>query len=282
MSDTFPRQYARTQRLTLGDPRTITVAADGQRVLFARSWRRRRPGELLVGARHRHGRGAAGRRPPAPAGCCRRRAPSDRGAAATRTNARRRRRRHHPTPDAASTVAAFDASAGTCSWQGCCRARRELVVDGPVFDPAPTRPVATCVAYVCGRTAAHRRARWQQLGALGDEHPDISEALRLYRRRRDGRHRVTGGAPTRRNSTRADIGPVQRWYISDPANPDQQANEVATLPPAPPTPTSRCTCWRSMRQYRSGLGRHLPVPRRRAVGRFPAGCCYSSVAISAR
>ena len=37
MSDTFPRQYARTQRLTLGDPRTITVAADGQRVLFARS-----------------------------------------------------------------------------------------------------------------------------------------------------------------------------------------------------------------------------------------------------
>ena len=25
MSDTFPRQYARTQRLTLGDPRTIGV-----------------------------------------------------------------------------------------------------------------------------------------------------------------------------------------------------------------------------------------------------------------
>ena len=37
MSDTFPRQYARTQRFTLGDPRTISVSADGQRVAFARS-----------------------------------------------------------------------------------------------------------------------------------------------------------------------------------------------------------------------------------------------------
>ncbi|HAP76673.1 MAG TPA: S9 family peptidase, partial [Acidimicrobiaceae bacterium] len=35
--DTFPRQYARTQRLTLGEPRTLTVSPDGQRVVFARS-----------------------------------------------------------------------------------------------------------------------------------------------------------------------------------------------------------------------------------------------------
>src|SRR5262245_17966633 len=35
--DTFPRQYARTQRLTLGEPRTITVSPDGQRVVFCRS-----------------------------------------------------------------------------------------------------------------------------------------------------------------------------------------------------------------------------------------------------
>ena len=34
---TFPRQYARTQRLTLGDPRTVTVSPDGQRVVFCRS-----------------------------------------------------------------------------------------------------------------------------------------------------------------------------------------------------------------------------------------------------
>ncbi len=37
MSDTFPRQYARTQRLTLGEPRSFVVSPDGGRVVFLRS-----------------------------------------------------------------------------------------------------------------------------------------------------------------------------------------------------------------------------------------------------
>ena len=37
MSDTFPRQYARTQRLSLGEPRSFTVSPDGSRVIFIRS-----------------------------------------------------------------------------------------------------------------------------------------------------------------------------------------------------------------------------------------------------
>ena len=36
-ADTFPRQYARTQRLTLGEPRNIVVSPDGARVVFVRS-----------------------------------------------------------------------------------------------------------------------------------------------------------------------------------------------------------------------------------------------------
>jgi len=35
--DSFPRQHARTQRLTLGEPRNFTVSPDGSRVVFARS-----------------------------------------------------------------------------------------------------------------------------------------------------------------------------------------------------------------------------------------------------
>ena len=35
--DTFPRQQARTRRFTLGEPRTLTVSPDGQRVVFLRS-----------------------------------------------------------------------------------------------------------------------------------------------------------------------------------------------------------------------------------------------------
>ena len=31
--DTFPRQYARTQRLTLGEPRNVVVSPDGRRVV---------------------------------------------------------------------------------------------------------------------------------------------------------------------------------------------------------------------------------------------------------
>lgn len=37
MTDSFPRQFARTQRLTLGEPRNIVVSPDGKRVLFLRS-----------------------------------------------------------------------------------------------------------------------------------------------------------------------------------------------------------------------------------------------------
>ena len=36
-ADTFPRQYARTRRLSLGEPRSITVLAGGATVLFLRS-----------------------------------------------------------------------------------------------------------------------------------------------------------------------------------------------------------------------------------------------------
>ena len=37
MSDTFPRQYARTRRFSLGTPRNLTVSPDGERVVFLRS-----------------------------------------------------------------------------------------------------------------------------------------------------------------------------------------------------------------------------------------------------
>jgi dipeptidyl-peptidase-4 len=37
VADTFPRQHARTQRFTLGAPRSIAVSPDGERVVFCRS-----------------------------------------------------------------------------------------------------------------------------------------------------------------------------------------------------------------------------------------------------
>ena len=36
-ADSFPQQYARTQRLSLGEPRNISVSSDGKHVLYLRS-----------------------------------------------------------------------------------------------------------------------------------------------------------------------------------------------------------------------------------------------------
>jgi dipeptidyl-peptidase-4 len=36
-NDTFPRQYARTQRLSLGEPRSFTLSPCSQRLVFARA-----------------------------------------------------------------------------------------------------------------------------------------------------------------------------------------------------------------------------------------------------
>ena len=35
--ESFPRQSARTQRYTLGEPRDVVVSPDGQRIVFLRS-----------------------------------------------------------------------------------------------------------------------------------------------------------------------------------------------------------------------------------------------------
>ena len=76
VDDTFPRQHARTQRFTLGAPRNVTVAANGERVAFLRSggpedpvtalWALDLPdGEERIVADPAHPAGRGRRRPPA-------------------------------------------------------------------------------------------------------------------------------------------------------------------------------------------------------------------------
>ena len=241
MSDTFPRQYARTQRLTLGDPRTITVAADGQRVLFARS----RAGDDPVNCLWVLDIAAGEER--LVADPLRLLDAADDEHLPIEERLRRERMREGAggitsyATDAASTVAAFALGghlfvAGLLSGQA-----RELVVDGPVFDPRPD-PVATCVAYVCGRTLRIAELDGSSWELAGDEHPDISWGSADFIAAEEmGRYRGYWWSPDGAAiaATRADIGPVQRWYISDPANPDQQANEVAY--PAAGTPNADVT-----------------------------------------
>ena len=177
--DTFPRQYARTHRLTLGEPRTITVSPDGRRVVFVRSRGGSDPvnclwvldvavaddepvGDerlvadplvLLAGGDDdlpRGGAGAARAGPGAGRGC------------------RRVRHRRHGHRRRVRAVAAG------CSWPACCRGwPASSPVEGPVFDPRPD-PLARRLAYVRGRTLRIAELDGTSRELAGEEDPDVS------------------------------------------------------------------------------------------------------------
>ena len=93
-NDTFPRQYARTRRLTLGEPRNLVVSPDGQRIVFIRSRVRRRSGQLPLHARPRDGRRAVDRRSVDSARAARSRRRAARRTGASRAHARDGNGRH--------------------------------------------------------------------------------------------------------------------------------------------------------------------------------------------
>ena len=228
MSDTFPRQYARTQRFTLGDPRTVTVSADGQRVTFVRSRAGDDPVNCLWVLDVATGEERLVADPLQLLDTI------DDEALPTEERLRRERMREGASgitayaTDTAATVTAF-ALAGKLYVAGMLSGQaRELVVDGPVYDPRPD-PVATCVAYVCGRTLRIAELDGSSWELAGDELDEVSwgsadfiaaEEMDRFR----GYWWSPDGAAIA--ATRVDVEAVQRWYISDPANPDQPANEV--------------------------------------------------------
>ena len=228
MTDTFPRQYARTQRFTLGDPRTITVSADGQRVLFARSRAGDDPVNCLWVLDVATGEERLVGDPLLLLGVV------DDEALPTEERLRRERMREGASgitsyaTDTAATVTAF-ALAGKLFVAGLLSGQsRELDVEGPVFDPRPD-PVATRVAYVCGRTLRIAELDGTSWELAGEEAPEISWGSADFIAAEEmGRHRGYWWSPDGAAiaATRVDIDRVQRWYISDPANPDQPANEV--------------------------------------------------------
>lgn len=229
--DTFPRQYARTQRLTLGEPRDITVARDGTRVVFARS----RAGDdpvnclwvldvatgderlvadplqlldLVTGADDAH----------LPAEERARRERMREGAAGVTAYA----------TDDGVTVSAFTLAgrlfvAGLVSGMA-----RELAVEGPVFDPRPD-PVATRVAYVSGRALRIAELDGSSWELAGEADPTISWGSADFIAAEE-MHRFRGywwspdGAAIA--ACRVDTSPVQRWYIANPAEPQQPADEI--------------------------------------------------------
>jgi dipeptidyl-peptidase-4 len=242
MTDSFPRQQARTQGFSLGVPRSFQISPDGSRVAFLRSQGGDDPVTCLwvidVGTGQE--RLAAD---PAKA--------SSAGGAMTETErAIRERTRERAggitgfAADAALKVAAF-ALAGRVYLADLAgdASPREIPARAPAFDPRPD-PAGQRVAYVCeGALRVTDLATGEDTEIIGPGgEPGLSYGLAEFIAAEEmGRTRGYWWAPdgTALLVARVDSTPVHRWYIADPANPARPAAEAAY--PAAGTPNAGVT-----------------------------------------
>ena len=223
--ESFPRQSARTRRFTLGEPRSFTVCADGQRVLFLRSlsgtdartglWSLDSSGEerLVVD--------------PTSLG--------DGDDVPAEERARRERARETASgvvayaADAAGRLVSFAISGEVWVVDVEQGSPRRLAASTPAFDPRPD-PTGQRIAYVHGRqlrvvgadgtgdeavaASDEETVSWGRAEFVAAEEMD---RLRGYWWSPDGDALLVA---------RVDEAPVPTWWIADPAHPDSPPTEV--------------------------------------------------------
>ena len=243
VTDTFPRQAARTRGFTLGVPRSFHLSPDGTTVVFLRSRTGADPMTCLWALDVGTGRE---RLIADPAGLARPGAEDDPVEKARRERARERADGIVAFgTDSQCTVAAF-ALAGTVYLAGLrpgAEGVRELSTRTPSADPRPD-PTGRLVAYVSdGALRVHDigtgddRAIADPGGAGG-----ISFGLAEFIAAEEmDRARGYWWAPdgTAILTARVDETPVQFWHIADPANPAHPARAVRY--PAAGTPNASVT-----------------------------------------
>jgi dipeptidyl-peptidase-4 len=243
LTDTFPRQSARTQRFTLGAPRDVTVSADGARVAFLRSGGPEDPvtalwvldlpdgGERVVADPHELL--AEGGDLPAEERARRERArESAAGITAYATDDRHR--------IAASALAGRLVIADLV--EGTARLVETSTV---VIDPRPD-PSGRRVAWVDGRSlwVAELDDPASARQVAGEDDPEVRWGVAEFVAAEEmDRHRGYWWAPhgDALLVARVDDTPVQRWWIADPARPDQPPTEVAY--PAAGTADADVSAW---------------------------------------
>jgi len=259
MTDTFPRQQARTQKFSLGAPRSFQISPDGSKVAFLRSKSGTDPVTCLWVLDLPAGPGHSASEPRLVVD------PVTIGAGADEPEeerARRERSRESASgvvafaTDAAFTMAAFAVS-GQVYTTG-------LTPDGPgpaaakaltpAIDPRPD-PSGQRVAYVCDgavRITDPRTGMDTELigprtaGPAGPDGADgaagsgeVTYGLAEYVAAEEmDRHRGYWWAPdgSAMLVARVDNSPVNQWFISDPANPDHRPAQ--TRYPAAGTPNA--------------------------------------------
>ncbi|MDJ0465405.1 prolyl oligopeptidase family serine peptidase [Streptomyces sp. H27-C3] len=227
---TFPRQFARTQRFTLGAPRAFTVSPDEARVVFLRAPSGTdRANALWVLDLE---------------GSAQERIAADPqvllGGAAEQLSAQERARRERSREgsagivgyavDGAVELAAFALSGRLFVAELRAGTARELPAAGPVIDPRPS-PDGRHIAYVAGgalRMVGADGSGDRGLAEPEDEHTTYGLA-EFVAAEEMGRTRGFWWSPEsdRLLVARADDAAVTRWWISDPAHPDQEPSAVA-------------------------------------------------------
>lgn len=235
----FPRQFARTQRFTLGAPRAFTVSPDGNRVLYLRSSSGTdRTNQLWVLDLERGAQERVAADPQALLGG------ADEQLSA-QERARRERSREGSAGivgyavDAAAELAAFALSGRLFTAELRAGSTREIRVPGSAIDPRPS-PDGRLVAYVTGGALRVVGADGEGDKALAEpEDAHVSYGLAEFVAAEEmQRSRGYWWAPDSQSLlvARADDSAVQRWWIADPAHPDREPAQVGY--PAAGTPNA--------------------------------------------
>ncbi|MFE7625584.1 prolyl oligopeptidase family serine peptidase [Streptomyces sp. NPDC057509] len=237
----FPLQFARTMRFTLGAPRAFTVSPDGGRVVYLRSGSGTDRSNRLWVLDLAGGAAPRERLVADPAALL--------GGSTERLSAQERARRERSREgssgivgyavDGAAELAAFALSGKVYVADLVSGTARALPVPGPVIDPRPS-PDGRHVAYVSKGALRVVSASGEEDRALAE--PDdahVTYGLAEFVAAEEmGRSRGFWWSPEsdRLLVARVDDSPVRRWWIAAPAHPDRRPAEVAY--PAAGTPNA--------------------------------------------
>ena len=241
MTESFPRQEARTRRFTLGVPRAFRISPDGTRVAFLRTQDGGDPVTCLwvldVG------------RGPERLVADPRRLGGDEEDLSPQERARRERVREQADGIVAYATDA-DLVTAIFPWSGRVytvdlthpdATPHEVLVAAPALDPRPD-PTGKRLAYVCAgalRVASLADPTEDQVLADPQGAPHVTFGLAEFIAAEEmDRHRGYWWSPdgSALLVARVDETLVPRWHIADPANPERPPAEVAY--PAAGTPNA--------------------------------------------
>ncbi|MFI9327301.1 prolyl oligopeptidase family serine peptidase [Kitasatospora sp. NPDC052868] len=252
-ADTFPRQYARTLRYTVGAPRSFSVASDGSRVVFLRSLPRTPAGEAPVAGDRANrlwtldtatGEERIAADPVALLG-------GDEEDLSPAEKARRERSREGSAGivgyalDGAGRLAAFALSGRLFTADLVAGTAVELPAEGPLLDPRPS-PDGAYVAYAntAGELRLTRTDGTADWAFAEPDGPGVTWGQAEFIAQEEmSRDRGYWWSPEsdRLLVERADDTPVRRWWIADPANPGSEPAEIAY--PAAGTANAEVGLW---------------------------------------